>query len=1039
MFTALEVGIARLSALPQCTSVPPLDDVDDTTAMVDFLRKLAADAYVREALTVSSASLGHTLARVADGVSVEPKRLRRAVLAAIRYVSRMSHRPTPFGLLAGVCRLRFGDATDTRVGTAHRRQVRVDMGWLVDVVRPMETDPTVLEKLRLVANDQCFGRGDRLVLPMVRDEIERRGPDDREHTVRLTNAVRTAMAAASSPVGYPELVKRLHADFPAATETEVTTMVTELVRREFLLTDLRPSATCTDPLSHVAQRLPEMASVKRALEEYARTSVGAGAAAWSRSTEALRRWKTADRMIQVDLGMDADVVIPAAVADELVEAAAVAWRLTPAQLAPADPLAGFRAEFIERYGTNVLVPVKEVLNPTTGLGAPPGYLLPPSSRRAVELETGSAQRDELLFQLAWGSGREIVLDEELVERLGRTDRADEPPPYLEACVQVLADSTDSLAGGDFRLVAGSANFNRPGAMFGRFLHLLPELATPMSQLATELAGDATPTQLCGPLTQSRTFNVSQVPRLTEQSLEVGVFADRANALSLDEVLVGADHRRFFLVSTRDGRRISPQPFHALNPLLSMPNAVRFLLEVGQADTPPWPLWTWGAADRLPYLPRVRHGRTVLSSARWQLDPRLKTERSWTRWRPAFERWRKEWDVPDRVYAVSSDNRVLVDLTEPAQLRMLHDDLRKRPATALQEEPAGGEIGTGWIGGHANEIVIPLVPRRVADRRPVGAPRDCWGTEARDSRAQTPPFGSRLSRTSVPQQSLSRHATAARSYPPGSEWLYAKVFADPGRHAELLSRHLPALVGRLTGVDRWFFLRYREDGAQLRIRFHGDPADLNGTVLPMLAAWSADLTEAGIVGNLTLDTYRPEYQRYGGSSAIEAAEHLFRADSESVLTQLRLREQGQLDLPVEILLAANHIDLVRWIHGDGWWEFLLSAYPKGDRHATFQEHRRAAMRLLDPLGGWKELAAMPGGPQLLESWAQRASAAADYGQLLRAQDTDLAGPISSILHLHHNRLVGIDRGREQDGYAVARGTLQAQADRDRHLRKSGRNR
>jgi thiopeptide-type bacteriocin biosynthesis protein len=124
----------------------------------------------------------------------------------------------------------------------------------------------------------------------------------------------------------------------------------------------------------------------------------------------------------------------------------------------------------------------------------------------------------------------------------------------------------------------------------------------------------------------------------------------------------------------------------------------------------------------------------------------------------------------------------------------------------------------------------------------------------------------------------------------------RVYAAPGRHGELLTRHLPELARQAAPVtDRWFFLRYRDDEPHLRVRFHGEPPALNTHLLPAAHHWADDLATAGVISGIVLDTYRPEIDRYGGPELIEAAEHVFSADTRSVLEQLALRGRGLLDL------------------------------------------------------------------------------------------------------------------------------------------------
>lgn len=1010
------------------------EDADTPERMRAFLLDVVSDPLAREAIAVSSPSLDATLDKVMAGAPVEPKRLRRAAFAAARYLSRMTHRPTPFGLMAGVAAVRVGDEPKVRVGAAHHRHVRADMGWLTNVLRSWEKDPAVLAHLRVVANDLSFVRAERLVLSYLRDHDDAWGPDDREQTVRHTGAVRTAMAAARAPIRHPDLVAALSEAFPDAAEPVVTRMVAELIEREFLLTDLRPPATAADPIDHVLEVLAALhghdgrdalAGVRDVLQEYARTPLGAGRMAWRRATAAMGALHDAGRLIQVDLAMDADIVLPREVTTEIEEAATVAWRIAPPHLVPGDRLAEYRAEFLDRYGPGAVVPVKELLDPQTGLGAPSGYLLPPSQRRGRDESPSPTGRDLLLCSLAQRAAaegaREIELDDELVERLARPGATDESPTYTEISFQVLADTEESLRAGRFRVSTAVQNYVKPGAMFGRFLHLLPDLGPAVAEVAHEaVAGDsgALPAQLECMTVHPRNLNVIQVPELTGERVRIGVFADRTRpgVHGIDDLAVTADSDRFSLVSLSTGQEVVPLPFNALNQMLTLPNPIRLIVEIGGTETPPWQTWDWGRAGQLPYLPRVRYGRTVLSPARWLPDPRLLDERTTdAEWSRLFERWRDDWSVPGVVDAVNADHRVRLDLTSPAGRSLLRDELLKRPGLVVQEQPAGGEMGTGWAHGHTAEFALPLRPPAPRRRRPA-----------------------RPVRTSGPQ--VTADTAVRHAFPPGGEWLYLKIYAAAARHEELLTRHLPALIRRASPLtDRWFFLRYRDDEPHLRLRFHGEPATLNTHLLPAVHDWAADLAGHGLIREIVLDTYRPEILRYGGPEATEAAERAFHADSVCVLEQLSLRAQGLIDLPLEMLVAANDLDLTSRLHGEGWRDWLLRAYPKGPRHTAFQRHRREALRRLDPEAGWTGLAEVPGGDRLLSSWVRRADDVAGYGRLVRRLvdaghlDSETTA-FTSMLHLHHNRLAGIRAETEGSAYAIARGTVQVRLDRERHLER-----
>ena len=920
---AAQVAIARAPVLTDGPDRPRLPaDLTDPAAVRAFLLAVLSDPVVAEAITVSSSSLATILDRVAAGAEVEPKRLRGAALSAARYLSRMTHRGTPFGLLAGVSAVQFQDCPKVRVGTRHRRGVRVDMGWLSAVVQPWETDPDVLPHLTLVANDLGFVRGDRLVLPYVHEDRTDWAPDDREHSVRHTGAVAATMTAARTPIRYPDLLAGVSAAFPDAEQGVVAGMLAGLVEHEFLLTDLRPPSGADDPLDHVLTVLAPLhrhagrdalLRVREQLRDYAETPLGAGRDAWRRATATMRELHdTGDRLIQVDLRWDADLLLPHEVADEVRRAATLAWRVAPASATPGHRLAAYRARFLERYGPGVVVPVRELLDPHTGLGPPDGYLLPPARHLSAE-QNPMTERDRALIALAQRATRtgapEIVLDEDLAARLARP--GDTQPTYAEAAFQLVADSEEALAAGDF-LVELSQTFPRPGELFGRFLHLLPELGDAVTELARDTVGDGA-AQLEHLHLYPRNANVTQVPTLLAESVRVGVFADRArpDVHGLPELGIGADHEALFLVSLRTGQRVVPLPLHALNPRLTVPNPVRFLYEIGEQHTPSWPAWDWGHAAQLPYLPRVRSGRTVLAPARWLVDPALRDgSLDVAGWSRLFERWRADWAPPDVVDVVSGDQRVRVDLTGSGRT--------VAAARRTRQAARGCPPGSAWTG-----------------RRGLGA-----RARGRD-RATAPPTRDRPLRTAGYALSL----RASTAYPPGGEWLYVKVYADEPQHGELLGRALGALVDHALPVtDRWFFLRYRDERPAPAAALPRRP----GRAEHAPAARSARLG-----GGSGVPQADPR-DRAGHLPARDPALRRTRADRPR-RTRLprrfplrarpaRLLERGRIGLPIEWLLAANTLDLAARLHGEGWQDWLLAAIPRNTAHAAFQRHRDAIMNL-----------------------------------------------------------------------------------------------
>lgn len=1005
-FFAADTALFRMPVLPAMAAELTRVDVDDADGLADLLRAVAASPVITEALDVSSSSLSAVLDRVVRGEPVELKQLRRAARSVSRYLVRMATRATPFGLMAGVTFVRFADAgpAKVRLGADHRKAVQPDMAWLAAVARECERSPENLSSARLVANDLCFVRGDRLVLPYVQSAAPGE-QEKKELSVRHTAAVQAVMERARRPVVGTDLKRHVLSLFDKATSAQIDGLLTSLVDAGALLSDLRPPLTEPDPLGYVIERVHNTAAlqdVRAAVDSYASQPIGSGRPAWRRLLDTANHLHKAETPMQVDLALDADIVLPAAVAEEAVRAASALLRMSPANRAA---LADYHADFVERYGLGVSVPLAELLDPEAGLGPPAGYRMPAGERQPIRPEPEETERDQALaalVQRALLSGEpEILLDESDVDRLARQSESE--PQAIDLYAHLLADSVDALSTGDFRLVLPAGGVAQGGRTFGRFSGVVPGGAEQLSTLArqiTESRPGVVNVQLTFPGHRTRSGNVVRVPRLLDQTAAFGVFADHGEeaVLGPDDLAVAADHHRLVLVSARDGREVVGWPFHMLNIEMNAPNSVRLAFELGATSRRLAMPWSWGKLAIVPYLPRVRYGRTVLAPASWLPGPDLREKKlPWSDWRVRLSRWRAEFRVPDHVLASSGDNRVELDLSSVSHQRLLRDELDRRHNVVLQE----ALTGSGWLDGHRNEIVFTLLPMKTVQ-------------------AATP----------------SRIVRAEQSHAPGGTWLFAKLYAGTDRHDELIADHLNRFVAGLpTDVTRWFFIRYRDTDPHLRLRFHGDQATLAGDVLPALHDWVADLRRLRLCRRLTIDEYAPEAARYGGPEVLAAAEAAFQADSESAIEQLRLRRAGGVDLDEALFLAANYVDLSRQCDPAGWAERFLRTYEKGAEQADFRRLRTQALTVIDPFGDWQGLQELPGGGAVLASWRRRAAAFSSYGRQLRgcASGSIVDTAIDGMLHMHHNRLRGYDRAAERRSYGIARGAVQALLDRRKFAR------
>jgi len=128
----------------------------------------------------------------------------------------------------------------------------------------------------------------------------------------------------------------------------------------------------------------------------------------------------------------------------------------------------------------------------------------------------------------------------------------------------------------------------------------------------------------------------------------------------------------------------------------------------------------------------------------------------------------------------------------------------------------------------------------------------------------------------------------RKYPPGSEWLYMKIYAGNKTIEKILAEEMPFIINKIKRsalIDKWFFIRYTDPEFHLRIRFLSNNKQNAGQIIEIANKRLCKLIKSDHVRKVQLDTYNRELERYG-NEIIEEAESFFYADSECVLSILK---------------------------------------------------------------------------------------------------------------------------------------------------------
>lgn len=866
-----EVGpiAGRVPLLPIETLERILASADPTEASRKFL---ATNELARRAIVIGSSSLGSAVGRwIKDGKS----RSESLPLRALAYLIRMASRPTPYGIFAGIGLAELGpNTTLTLALDARRTQTRPDMQVLSTLKDSVERGPR-RGHVRYVANEAVVKRGGRLyVANVLLTTSVGEFTEQRSISLKETPVVSHVRRVARSLVAYDELLASVCGQFGCDID-EARRTLDALVKAGLLISELQASPV-GDPIGYTLERLavidPTLAAPLEkavqairsfdadAVEQQSVDKYNAAANSIGALTEGAQ-----EPLLQVDMRVEFDGHVGASILEEARHLSEYLLRMGAMR-----SMKRYREQFVQRYeGTERMVPLLELVDANIGLGAP--------SRLDV-VEPHNAKRDALLSYIAGDAARractEIELSHDQFDIIAPPPRVGEAGYRFEVAFQIAAESRTAIERGEYLVVpSGFIGSLGQSRSLGRFLDLLgPEVT---EQIRARKRSEKTIlAELNYPLAESRMYNVSIRPQTVDFEIRIGIGEPgSAKQISLDDLWVGIDEsERFFLWSAALSRRVEPTETHMFNTQRLAPNLCQFLALLDSDGTRGFGRVWWGPAAAFTMLPRVRLGRVVLSPQQWRF-PRSEFGSSAESVEAALDRVREAWWLPKHVVIGYDDHLLTLDLDSPITSRLLHDQLKRSDDVVVQFQEMLPCPSQAWLTAQGGSYLAEFA---------VTFDNVCGASAATSGGVRKPII-----------------VEGRRHYGPGSEWIYAKIYTGSQAVENLLTSTIGPFVRELESLQSlkiWFFVRYADSESHLRLRIR--PTDrARSDVERRVVTLCQQLLDSGEVTRFVLDTYEPEYERYGGVDRMAAVEDFFHSDSEICLRTM-MRPGRTIDHRVE---------------------------------------------------------------------------------------------------------------------------------------------
>lgn len=875
----------------------PCYPLSKTADSVKTLITTARHLSFQEAVYLASPSLYYELQKWINGVNLSGKEIDKISLSINKYLLRMSSRCTPFGLFASCSVGEWGERSEIIIADSIRRSSRFDLDFGCRLVNFISNIYFIQQHLLYYANNSMYLIGDHLRYV----EYHYRTGKRKHQIVAVdwSEYLDHVVLKARNGVSFSDMVMLL-ADI-GIESNEAKEFIHQLIHDQILISELEPeivggnlverfSETLStiynksgdERIRKIVHLLRDLSSLIRVIDESTDSNIEKYLDLKSK-VATIGVDVPENNLFQVDAFRDATATLNVVVQEQLLSAFKFLDRLYGCN--SNSSLDQFVSRYYEVYQDREM-PLLEIMDTETGIGYPSKDVNGSNvliddisfySNGQNSLQITVTPRDQYLFDklieaiknekfvVSFYSLDEIKGIKHEIGRMGKT---------FNVSFKVIDAENGKISVKYFGGASAANLIARFGYGDKRIERLLKDITT-FEQNNSE---DKVIAEIVH-LPQDKVGNI--LARSVTREYEIPYLAKSIlrpeNQVAVDDLTISVRRGRIVLRSNRLNKEVLPRLSSAHNYSVNSLPVYKFLCDLQFLDIDKGGLsFNWGVLSKsFKFLPRAEYKNIVLYPATWNLlredyAPILKVNPG-TNFMDEVERWRAGWKMTEQILLKDGDNELLIDLRNELSVRTFISIIKGRNRIEL------------------SEFLFNSINTLIKDRSGNAYTNEIIGIVFNEERESI--ISNAYSAKKTP-----KNIDVRRTFIPGSEWLYYKIYCGVKTVDDLLVKTIHPVVEQLEHsclIEKWFFVRFHDPDPHLRIRFFNSKIELNDHVSKVIYEVLNPLVEKGIVLKVISDTYNRELERYGANS-IDITEEYFFNDSKSTLELLNISQRESND-------------------------------------------------------------------------------------------------------------------------------------------------
>lgn len=900
-------------------------------------------------------------------------------LTLLKYLIRSSTRTTPYGMTSGVipCSFQDGNERTMILKEKMKQNLRIDLEWLVPVVKMLESE--LRDDLILKTNNTFIKNGERVYNMWLSCFQSDDNFNNDTISIKNTAVVDYILNISKNGIKKGEILKLLKENCPEISENVFVKFVDNLIYNEFLISNFRFHLVNIDCFDYVLNVLEEynyqsnlvlqLKEIKKLIDIY---NIKSDRILYEKIRNKMKEIFSCGNYLRIDTFTNDTTYIPLKY-KEIVED--FAGFLSSFSIK--DNFNSYIMKFIDEYG-NQAVKLLDLVERNDELAMPS---LDQSNRQYLEKKL-----ERFIFESLQTSTSGIVNLEELELIKSTNDDYENDYETMELSFYPINDDMYNL------MCSPMIGSNNIGQSIGRFRYLYNDKFNNQNIPSNQVEVTYFPKK-------ARYANVMNCGSDRDKILNYGGYFD--NYLDIENIYVFVENQELKFINKKTGEIIEFYINNKINNMLN-PKVINYLLAVNDRNSQAiFQLFYCinSICDKLAVSPRFVYKNIIVFPKSWRILD-IDTNENYKKLSKdefliKLTKQISMYDIPTRVLVGEMDQRILLDLNTHKHLNLLYELWKKNRNIRLYESFFENDklLMTNQINEkYVCEIVFEI-----------------------EKKASHITETIRNDLSYVDQEMIIEN-----SYLPFENWISYNLYISEINQDNFITSFIQNEIQELVNIgaiNKYFFIRYRDPYPHIRLRLDVSNNDKIAILMNNITNKLRKQYQSRIISNVTIESYKQEFTRYGGKNLINDAEKVFYYDSIVSQQIIQMIKNKTIDLGKNEIFIISVLKLMKdmSISFENQENYLNRYKLKKDDRKKCRELKKLIDSHFDVrnelFGAQKDVKCM----NMYLILEQRRKALKDYWNQVESKydfnNQKKESILLSIIHMHHNRLIGINRERE----------------------------